>query len=263
MGSDRAEEDLEPEDQGPEEETEVPMPSTGPRRRLRTKLTMYDGALQHAVPYASAEQSPQPMIPVVEQPGRGVKRGAPETIHHRKWDHPPSESIPRHNSWDKTGDEHLYSIDGKRYTKINVQDCREIFVPVGAQCYMHDEVKPKDYWIIAGEKGRSQPRWTDWKAWWAIGNSAASSSAWSSGLATDGSSARSSEEGEVVILDADEVYDEEEMRWLGAAVKAHKAAQAETEEALLRSGSGGMGPGEGVPEKMGKKGDNSDDKKKE
>ena len=82
---------------------------------------------------------------------------------HRVWEE-QAKQIPRFASWGP--DSHLHSQKGQKFTRINVEGCKEIFVPEKSYCFYHDEKSKRDYWIRAVRKGRSEPHWTDWKRWY-------------------------------------------------------------------------------------------------
>ena len=118
--------------------------------------TTYCSAIQDEPPYAAPEA----------EPARGKKRSASDFSYQRSWDE-PSTSIPKHGTL--RSHDHLYSIGGDEYTRINVDGCKEIFVKVGSTCYYHDEDMQRDYWIRATKKGRKNPSWKDWGRWWGTG----------------------------------------------------------------------------------------------
>ena len=109
--------------------------------------------------------------PEVEELVQGCKRSL--TVSHesddedtkrgQEWDE-QTRQIPRHSSW--TSGSHLHSQKDQKFTRINVEGCKEIFVPENPICFYHDEKKNRDYWIKAVQKGRREPYWTDWKRWY-------------------------------------------------------------------------------------------------
>ena len=110
--------------------------------------------------------------PEVEELVQGCKRSltiSQETdepwtrSRHREWEE-QAKQIPRFASWGP--DSHLHTQKGQKFTRINVEGCKEIFVPENSICLYHDEKQNKDYWIKAVQKGRREPYWTDWKRWY-------------------------------------------------------------------------------------------------
>ena len=76
-----------------------------------------------------------------------------------------AKSIPRFSSW--ASDSHLHSVSGKSFTKINVEGCKEIFVPDYTVCFQHDPKTKQDYWVTACPRNRRHaPKWTDWRRWY-------------------------------------------------------------------------------------------------
>ena len=96
---------------------------------------------------------------------RGTKRSL--TLSHasdKESDDDTSVRFPRFASW--TSDSHLYNVNGKTFTKINVEGCKEIFGPDFSVCFHHDETNKRDFWITATPKGRRAPQWADWRRWY-------------------------------------------------------------------------------------------------
>ena len=96
--------------------------------------------------------------PSIEAITRGLKRSLTMSGYDEQ-----AKQIPRHNSW--APDSHLYSdSSGVKYTKNNVEDCDEIFMPVGTKCYCND--KGKDYWLIKRPRWLGPPSRWDWRRWY-------------------------------------------------------------------------------------------------
>ena len=96
---------------------------------------------------------------------RGTKRSL--TLSHasdKESDDDTSVRFPRFASW--TSDSHLYNVNGKTFTQISVEGCKEIFVPEFSVCFHHDETNKRDFWTTATPKGRRAPHWQDWRRWY-------------------------------------------------------------------------------------------------
>ena len=74
-----------------------------------------------------------------------------------------ARQIPRFASW--ISDSHLHSVNGISFTKINVEGCKEIFVPDCTVCFCNDPTTKRDFWVTATPKGRRAPKWEDWRRW--------------------------------------------------------------------------------------------------